>query len=248
MAYGSVGFHELLDFFDYDTISASATMAAAQRWESEGDSGDTPFTATAASEGPYAAGTNRAASGDDHLVEIAHRYLCWQAQWGVLEIEVMMQLNVITTIAFNIGFNDDTGEASNTLPAELGGVAWASNAANFMGFVFDTDATNDEIHVFWSGDSMDASVPIASLRMNEAAPTAGEWAIYKVALVEQGSGNGVRATFSFIDHNGRLWQKEFDTNIDREELLTPYVAFEARGDTTHAMWLKYIHVRQSLPA
>ena len=246
MAYGSVGFHEILDFFDYDNIGATPGEGA--RWESVGDSGDTAFVCTAASEGPYAAGTNRASSGDDHLVEIAGRYISWEVQHGVLEMEVMMQLNVITTVAFNIGFNDDTLEASTTLPVELSGTTWTSNAAAFVGFVFDTDATNDEIHVFWVDTDVDSSELVADLRMNEAAPTAGEWAIYKVALVDQGSGNHARCTFSFIDHNGRLWEKVFDTNIDRDQLLTPYIAFEARDDTTHAMWLKYIHVRQSLPA
>lgn len=241
MPRGSFDSTEILEFFDYDNINTSAANGI--RWLVSGDSSDTAFVATAAVEGPYAMGTLK--NTNDNMIDIGHSLVTWCPQHGNLIMEVMFELDVITEVAFNVGFNDDALDDSNTLPVELASTAFTVNAATFIGLVFDTDADNDEFHSFWVDDSTDTTVSIANLRMH-AAPTAGEWGIYKVELTDAGASNQAVATLTFIDHLGRGYTKQFNSTVDREALLTPYIGVENRASTAHIPKIKYIHVKKSI--
>ena len=238
------GYKEYYTDFADGTIIGTSTTAAGIELVNSSDSGDTAFVETVSADGPIA----RAATDttDDDMCELAHRSLSWSVQNGMLSLETRIQFDVVATLAFNVGFNDDALEDSNTLPMELSGTTWTSNAASWIGFVFDVDATNDDVHVMWVDDDSDESRAIADLRMNGIAPVAGEWFGVRLVLNDRGSGNGVYAEFTFVEEStGKRAQKTFKTTLDRDVLLTPHIAFENRGAAAHQCDVDYICVKQS---
>jgi len=229
------------DEFDMDNINTSAANGV--RWLVSSDTGNTAF-AVGANRGMTTA-QGATDTTDDDMVEIGHGLLAWHAQDGEMWMEARIQFDVVTTLAFTVGFNDDALEDSNTLPVELSGTTFTSNAATFVGMVFDVDATTDEVHAFWVDDDNDTGEAIADLNMRGFAPTAAQWATYRVHVQDRGSGLGARVTFSIVDHNGTLYQRVFNTTIDRDVLLTPHVAFENHGAAAHVCDLDYIEVGKS---
>lgn len=222
-----------------DTIGAAGNGVA---WLTTGDTGDTVFARAAARGSLTAQGAT--AATDDNLVEIGHDLLAFRGQDGHMWLEARVQLDVVTNVAFNVGFNDDASEDSNTLPAELATVTFTSNAATFIGFVFDVDATNDNVHAFWVDDDSDTTEALADLRFTGLAPTAARWMTMRVDLWDRGAGNGLRAELWVQDDTTggiRYLEKRFNTTVDRDALLTPYIGFENRSATAHVMDIDYIY-------
>lgn len=177
---------------------------------------------------------------DNQLNEVATG-LCFRVQDGgplIMEARIMQETGTIATSAFNVGFNDDPTDASNTLPVELATVTFTSNASTFVGFVCDGDATNVQWHAFWVDDDTDTSTAIADLRMTGEAPVADTWTTLRVVLSDRGSGNGARADF-FVD--GKL-TKSFDTTVDRDAVLAAYVGGERRSASQGILDVDYIYV------
>lgn len=239
---GSLGCLREVETFDRDDINSSA--ADGVRWLTSADGGDTAFArAASAALGRHAAGAT--AATDDNMIELNGDILDVYGQVGAHALEVLFRVDVATNIAFNIGFNDDSLEASNTLPAELATATWTSNASTFVGLVFDTDATNADVHCFWVDADADTSKALADLRMSGATLAAAVWAKARVEIQDRGSGNGVRATFSF-SQNGKTFEKVFDTSVTRSTALVPYIGFENRSASAHNCYVKYIITEQSI--
>jgi hypothetical protein len=98
----------------------------------------------------------------------------------------------------------------------------------------------------WVDDDVDTTTAIAKLRMNGAAPIASKWIKARVEIQDRGVGSdGVRATFS-IDQDGKTFEKTFDTTVDRDCGLCPYIAFENRTTTAHNVYIKYIDYEQTI--
>lgn len=227
----------VFDDFDMDNINTSAANGV--RWLVSSDGGDTAFAVDlTAAQGGTAVGTISAA--DNQLVEIGHEAFMSVPQHGSLYMEVRCQIDDIANIAANIGFNDDALEDSNTLPVELSTTTFTANAAEFIGLVFDVDATNDDWHVIWVDDGSVATNAIANLRMNGASWKAASYWTFRVELQDTGSGNGVRAVFSVTTDAGVQYQKVFNTTLDRDASLTPYVGFETRSASAHNLTIDYI--------
>ena len=236
---------EILEEFDADNIATSA--ADGIRWLVSSDSGDTAFGPGANLGGITARATISAS--DNRYCEIGHGLLAWRVQDGYLNMEARCQLDVITNVACSIGFNDDILEDSNTLPVELSGTAFTSNSGTFVGLVFDTDATNDDFHLFWVDADSDNSEPIADLRFSNIAPIAGEWFVINVSLTDRGSGLGARATVHIDTEGGLTAEKSFNTSIARGTLLTPHIGVENRSTAgVHIMDIDYIYVSKSREA
>ncbi len=239
---GSVGVITNLESFQVDNINTS--VADGVKWLVLGDGGDTVFArAGTAGRGLHAAGA--LAATDDNLVELCGDTTHVFGQDGVNGIEVLFQISVATDIAFNIGFNDDSLDASNTLPAELATATWTTNAATFVGLAFDVDATNDDVHCMWVDDDNDSTEALADLRMAGATLTAAKWAMARVEIQDRGSGKGVRATFTWAQ-DGKSFEKVFDTSVDRDAALCYYLGFENRAATAHSVYIKYIKTWQSI--
>lgn len=235
---------EILEDFDLDNINTTAANGV--RWLVSSDSCDTAFAATAVSGNPMAQGA--LAATDNNLIEIAHALLAWRAQEGVLGMEARLGVSASTTVAINLGFNDDQLDDSNTLPVELCGTSFTSNAATFVGLVFDTDATNDDWHAFWVDDNNDTTQAIANLRFTAFSPNAcgaTNFNTYFVELEDQGSGNGAYLTLGGVNKCGSGFRKTFTSTVDRDANLTPYVGVEARACAARTVNLDYVKIWKS---
>ncbi len=178
---------------------------------------------------------------DNDMNEIGHR-LVWRAQDGSMSMEARLDLAAITAQAVTIGFNDDVSECSDTLPVELSGTTFTSNAGTFIGFVFDIDATNDNWHVFMVDDDADTNVAIACLNTG-IAPVADTPQTFKVTVYDQEACNQTRADF-WIDG---VLVYEMASAIDRDVLLTPHIAHETRAGCGQTMNVHYIETKKSRP-
>lgn len=168
----------------------------------------------------------------------------WRVQDGSLRLEARVQTDVVTTLAQFIGFTDATSE-TDTIPMTLSGTTFTTTATTAVGFLFDTEATNDNWHAMWVDDDVDSSEAIADLRFSGVAPVAATYYTYIVELQDRGSGLGARAVFSIIDNNGKMYQKTFTTNIDRDAALVPYIGHENHGAAAHVTRVDYWDVSKS---
>src|SRR3990167_523843 len=243
----SRGVVEVFDDFDMDAISTGA--ADGIRWFNSSDCGDTAFAINA---GFFGEGTARGATDatDDDMIEIAHGQLMWLPQNDPL-MEVRMQFDVVTTLAFNVGFNDDALDDSNTLPMELSTTTFTSNAATWVGMLFDVDATNDDVHAMWVDDDNDSTSAIADLRFSGVAPIVAVYGLYRVELFRGASATAAAIAQMHVVPDdadatgGRMHSKRFVSTVDGDALLTPHVGFENRSGTAHQCDIDYIYVRQN---
>ena len=240
---GSLGIDRHID--DPEVSEVNATAGAAVTWALSSDASDTAFAkAVAASRGLHYAGAT--AATDNNMIEFCSNDLIFAGQQGHAEIEILMQLDDVTNAAFNFGFNDDVQDAGDTLPVELSGTTWTTTASTFIGFVYDVNATNDELHAMWVDDNSDTSKAIADLRFKGMAPTNAKWLYMKVEIDDQGSGNGVRATLLAVDHNGRSVEKTFNTTVDRDAPLCYYFGYENRSASAHNAYIKHCNYAQTI--
>ena len=232
----------------YEETMATANVTAAGTgvgWVVSNDSGTDFSRAVNTSRGLHWAGAT-GAGGTGQMTEVVGDSLMFTGQTGHSSVELLVQFDVITSLAFNFGFNDEVLETGGgaSLPMELSTTTWASNSANFLGFVFDTDADNDELHCCWVASNVDCSATSAtlvdgkSLRMTGGAPTASKWLYLKVEMQDRGSGNGVRATFMAADHTGWSAEKVFDTTVARTTPMCFYFALEARASSQRNCYIK----------
>ena len=229
------------------TVITAAAGTAGATWMSDADAGDTDFVkAVAAGKGLHYKGI--LAATDDNMIEFTGNELMFFGQEGHAMAEVLVQFSGITNIAFNFGFNDDAEEDTG-LPAELSSAgAWTSNASTFVGITWDTDyTTNNNLHCFWVNGDSDTSTTLANLRLTGITPTAAKWLYMKVEIQDRGSGNGVRATFLAVDHNGRSFERSFNTSVDRTTPLCWYFAAEERDNTGRNIFLRNCNWEQTIP-
>lgn len=254
MSYqGSRGFIEVFDEFDHDSIGTGAGDGIV--WLNSSDGG-TAFAQNAGVVGGEGTAQGLTAATDNHTHELAHGSLMWRAQLDCM-METRVQYDVITTLAYNIGFNDDALDDSNTLPVELSTTTFTTNAGTWAGFVYDVDATNDDLHVFTvNGDSDNASA-IADLRMSSAVPVAATYGLYVVQLYRGASAtataiaewtaipdeSSARTQFRKRSGQGSLAA----TSVDGDADLTPHIGFENRDAVAHQCDVDYILVRQRRP-
>jgi len=240
---GSKGMYEHIDDPMVTVIATAA--AAGVTWVAESTNGATDFArAVAAGKGLHYAAVSD--TTDDDLQEFCSNNLLITGQEGQSYVEILMQLDSVDDVAFNFGLNDDVLEGESTLPVELDTATFTSNAGTFIGFVYDVDATNDELHCFWVDDDVDTTTAIADLRMVGMAPTASKWLYMRVDIQDRGSGNGVKATFLAVDHNGKSVSKEFNTTVDRDCPLCYYFGFENRANSAGTnCYIKHCNLGQS---
>lgn len=159
---------------------------------------------------------------DNEMCEVAMRP-AFRTQDGSMAMEVYTEMSAITTNSVNFGFNDDESEASNTLPVTLCGTTFTSNAGTFVGFVFDTDATNDFWHAFAVDGNTDTTVAIATLNTG-VAPVAGTKQLLRIELQDKGACNLSDAQF-FIDG---LLVVTIPNAVTRGTALGPWLGAESR--------------------
>ena len=243
----SIGKVEVFDDFDADRIGTAAGNGIV--WWNSSDCGATAFDANAGFAGE---GTARGATDTTNtdMSELAHGQLMWLPQ-NDCGMEVRVQFDVITTLAFNVGFNDDVLDDSNTLPVELSTVTFTTNSSTWVGLLYDVDATNDDFHAMWVDDDADSSSAIADLRYTGVAPVVASYGLYRVELFRGTSATAPAiANIHVIPDDtepgvGRLHSKRFTSTVDGAAPLTPHVGFENHGAAAHQCDIDYVHVWQN---
>ena len=241
---GSVGVITDLENWLTDNIGTSG--ADGIKWVNSSDGGDTAFARAAATANLPLHVAGATAATNNNLIELCSDLLHVYGQNGWHMLEVLFKIDVATDIAINIGFNDDSLDAGNTLPVELSTATWTTTASTFVGLAFDVNATNDDWHCMWTDDDSDTSEALADLRLKGASLTAAKWCMARVELQDRGSGKGLRATFT-ISQDGKSFEKVFDTSVDRDVALCPYIGFEARATTAHNVYIAYVKQAWSIP-
>jgi len=205
-------------------------------WVQSLDTGDTSYVISqSATLGQHIAGSGTGVN--DNLKEFCSSDTMFYGQTGFNAVEIMVQFDAVTNMTFNFGFHDDVTESSSVIPVELSTATWASTASTFLGFVFDTQATNDELHCFWVDDDTDTVVALGDLRCKGMALTANKWLYMRVEMQDCGSGKPVRATFHAV-HDGKSITKEFDTTVDRDAALCYYFGVVATSTTPRGIFIK----------
>lgn len=248
----NMGSQGILKHIDDPAVSIMGTSAAAGvTWVAEGDAGTSFVRAVAAGKGLHYAAATTAVNNE--LEEFCSNNELFAAQEGHCAVEIMVQFDDVTNIAFNFGFNDEVLDSGATLPMELGTTTLSATATEFVGFVFDTGATNDVLHCAWVDDGTvgqtdaDGKVNGKYIKMDGMAPTNAKWFYMKVELQDRGSGEGVRATFLAVDHLGRSVEKVFNTTIDRDATFCYYLGIENRTASVHNIYIKGCNWEQTTP-
>jgi len=227
---------------DSGTISQAALYGA--RWTQSLDTGDTSWArAVSATKGMHLSGSLGAT--DNNFMELCGNQLMFYGQTGFNAVEVMFQVDASSALAFNFGFHDEVTESSNTLPVQLSTSTLVASASTFLGFVYDADATNDELHVFWTDDDVDTTVALGDLRCRGMALTVDKWLWMRVEMQDQGSGKPVRGTFHAA-HDGKTITKEFTTSVDRDQALCWYLGVENRDALARGIYVKAPGYEQSI--
>ncbi len=239
---GSKGIVRYEETFAADTIGSAGDGIA---WGVSSDAGTTCARAVAAGKGLHLYGASSTGSADRQ--EFASDVLLFTGQEGHASVEIILQLDVVTNVAFFFGFNDATTASGNIIPVALSGTTFAQNSADgLIGICYDTAADNDELHCFWGNGAVKTTTPTADLRMVGVAPTAAKWLYMKVEMQDAGSGKPVIATFLAVDHNGRSVEKVFNTSVDRDLPLCYYLGVENRTSTARLAYARGIAWEQTI--
>jgi len=244
----NAGSKGMFEHIDDPMVSVIADAAAANvTWVAESADGATDFQrAVAAGKGLHYHSASD--TTDNDMQEFCSNDLLITGQEGQSYVEVLMQLDSVDDVAFNFGLNDTVEEVASgaTLPVELSGTTFTSNASTFIGFVYDVDADNDELHCFWVDDDTDTSTAIASLRMIGMKPTASKWLYMRIDVQDTGSSGKLIATFLAVDHTGKSVEKRFQTTVDRDCGLCYHFSFENRANSAATnCYIKHCNLGQS---
>jgi len=241
LAYTSIGTG--LVGLDGGTNSTNTSYGLA--WTQSLDTGNTSYTISqSATKGQHIAGSLDATDND--MIEFCGSKIMFYGQQGFNAVEALVQFDAVATMAFNFGFTDEVTCASATLPVEMGTVTqFATGCTTFCGLVYDTDATNANVHCAWVDDAVVATEPLGNLRMKGVAPVADKWIYMRVEMQDQGSGNPVRATFQY-NQDGVNAIKEFETTVDRDQGLAYYFGVENRDGLARGIYIKLPAWEQSI--
>lgn len=243
---GSIGVVEKLYTFEYDNIGTAAGDGIV--FLNSSDTGDTAFAATALRGGGVARGTTT--TTDDNMLELSRGGANYRADDGMMSMEVRAFLDVVTNVAFNIGWNDEALEGANTLPVELATSTFTRNGVTSALIVYDSDASavNTVFVPAWEDDSVMMSDTVASTRFTGIAPVAAEYFTARVELWDRGASNSARGVFMVGRNNAASTSgvKEFNTSVDRDALLAVHTSWENRSATAHQVNISYVLLRYSL--
>jgi len=182
---------------------------------------------------------------DNDMIEVDTGHTSYRVSDGHLYFEARVAPHDVSVMAVNVGFHDETTESGNSLPVELSGTTWTSTAGEWIGFVFDADATTNNWYVFWVDDNNDTSVAIATLQ-SDIALADTTWYTLRCDLHDAGSGNQVVAEFSVQDENGNHWEYRNTSTIDRDAALSFHIGNELRASVDNgSLDVDYIEVGKS---
>lgn len=204
---------------------------------------DTGTITTGVSGGASILRLDNSNDGDNEMCEVDLGALYYQAQNGRISMEARFKLERVVC-AVNVGFNDETTESSNTLPVELSGTTYTTNASTWVGVLADSDATTDTFRFAWVDDDNDGTGFLDS-GITMAADT---WYTVKIDLYDNGSGNAALADFFISDGTNSYSRQNVTTNIDRDVSLVPHIGIENRTTTGAYIDIDYLCAGQTRQA
>ena len=170
-------------------------------------------------------------NGDNEYAEVDMGAVNYRAQDGKMYFEARFLLERVIS-GVNIGFNDETTDGGNTLPIELSGTTFASNASTWVGVVYDNDATTDNFYFFFVDGDTDTTEAIANLDSGVAAE-ASVWYTVRIDVDDVNSSSKARATISIQKDSSpaTFASKTFTSSITRSTGMTPHIGIENRTTT-----------------
>lgn len=250
----NIGSKGILRHIDDPSVTVIAdAVGAGVTWMSDADGSDTNFLkAVEVGKGLHYKGV--LAATNDNKIEFAGNNLQFTAQEGHSAIELMVQFSSMADIGFSFGFNDEVEDSSGNMPMTNVSTTIAANSAAFVGLIYDDDSDDpDNLYCVWvNGGTVgqtDSTGKIAGkyIKMDGMVPTAAKWFYMKVEIQDRGSGNGARATFLAIDHNGRSVEKTFNTSITRSTPLCFHFAAQNKDATGRNIFIRCPNWEQSIP-
>lgn len=160
--------------------------------------------------------------------------LNWRAQDGGMGLEIRLRsVNAINVSAIGLGWTDATTESS-LAPSELtcGGITTTQSSG--MGFLQDLDAATCNWFVYGVDDDNDNACGNFDTGVG---PTISEFQTLRIEVQDMGSGNMAKANF-FVDGN---LEKTLLNVVDRDVILTPYVALTNRTAAATDLRVDYVH-------
>ncbi len=170
--------------------------------------------------------------GNDDAVDtsVLTHSLSWPADAGGLMIEARVKVDVITECMVFVGFTDVLGSTTVEFPLEYITATITDNAADAVGWIFDTDSTND----FLTGGGTKAGTVTAGLE-HTAGMVAATYVVLRVEVRADGS-----AAF-YVDGTlvGTLAACVTIT-VD----MTPVIAVMSRDTTSKILDVDYVLVQK----
>lgn len=125
------------------------------------------------------AGTGYAADAE----QVTQRALMWKAANGNLNLEARVKLSAITTCYAFVGFTDTVAAALEApIVSAASGNTLTTNATDAVGFMFDTNMTDDNWWLTGVANNVDATAQNSGY-----APVAGAWVVLRVELDTSGN-------------------------------------------------------------
>ena len=174
--------------------------------------------------------TTGATSGNREAVT---QTLQWQASDGgplIGEFRVK-SVTAITTRAYFIGFTDVVASTTLENPIEMSGTTLTTTASDAVGFMYDTDSTNDT----WYCVGVKADADAVSVDTGVAPAAAGTFQTLRVVVDIDGN-----ADF-FIDGK---WEGRVANAVTAGTDLTPIVLVETRTSGASIIDVDYIYLEK----
>lgn len=196
----------------------------ADQWAPSGDNGGTEAI-TVASGGTVTLTTSTA---DDDRSILASE-LNWKSSKNC-GMFAKVKVDAITTVGMFIGFNDAKTEANDLLPFGYATATLTDTATDAVGWLFDTDATNDYWCMVNTKNGTDA------VQETTTAPVAATYAVLGVTLDTSGN-----ATFWYNGEAVGYKASAITTTV----ALTPFFGLISRaGSAARVMSVDYVLVYQ----
>lgn len=144
-------------------------------------------------------------------------------------MEAKFSIDVVTTVAINVGFNDATAEGTGALPFLITGTTVADTATDGAMFCFDTNQTTDYWYIVNTKNGTQGGTILASTY----APAAATAVTLRVAIDSSGNAryyyNGIAVGYKALA-------------VTSTTPLIPYIGIRNNTATAHVLTARYVRV------
>lgn len=148
-------------------------------------------------------------------------------------MEAKFSIDVVTTVAINVGFNDATAEGTGVLPFLITGTTVADTATDGAMFCFDTNQTTDYWYIVNTKNGTQGGTLLAAAY----TPAAGTAVTLRVAIDSSGNAryyyNGISVGYKA-------------SAVTSTIPLIPYVGIRNNTATAHVLTLRYVRAWQDV--